>query len=89
MTQLRPGPKPKTRRNARILALRGTMSIRMLAAKLGITPGAISGVCFRADYPLLRRYQASGRANMIGTGHKGPGRYARSTIHRPSNGVPR
>lgn len=51
------GRKPHTRRNRKILALRGKTSYALIAERLGITPGTVSGVCFRADYPLpMRRH---------------------------------
>lgn len=79
---IRTGRKPKIARNAAILALRGTTSIRLLAERLGISIGAVSGVCFRADYPRPVRLKRSRSGNKIGSGHHGPGRYARRT--RPS-----
>lgn len=41
-------------RDVNILALRGTMSVKEIASKLGTTKGVVSGVCFRADRPNYR-----------------------------------
>lgn len=86
----RPGRKPQTRRNRKILALRGKLSYALIAERLGLTPGTVSGVCFRADYPLLMRRHRSGTHNKIGTGHCGGGNYARRTrkIGRPAGAHP-
>lgn len=41
-------------RDARILALRGTMGVKEIARELRTTKGVVSGVCFRADRPDYR-----------------------------------
>lgn len=75
----RTGRKPKTARNAQILALRGKLSTALIAERLGLTRNTVSGVCFRADYPLLMCRHHTGSPNKIGTGHRGPGNHARRT----------
>lgn len=42
-------------RDAKILALRGTMGVKEIARTLGTTKGVVSGVCFRADRPTYRQ----------------------------------
>lgn len=69
----RTGRKPKRARNAKILALRGTKSTRLIADQLGVSIGIVSGVCFRADYPRPVRLMHSKTGNKIGTGHHGQG----------------
>ncbi len=82
------GRKPKSARNATILALRGTTSYALIAAHLGISIGTVAGVCFRADYPLLTRFKRSGTHSKIGTGHHGPGRYPLQTKHTSKDTSP-
>lgn len=43
--------KLRTARNAKILALRGTMKFADIAKTLLITKGVVSGVCYRATKP--------------------------------------
>ena len=56
----------------RILSLQGKMSFAMIAAKLGISRSAVSGVCWRAGN--ARR--------MNGRGPHGPGKDPKCTLRR-------
>lgn len=60
-------------RNQKILQLRGTMSYSLIAERLGISRGAVAGVCFRDDYcrtELVGSPHSHG-GNKVGNGLRG------------------
>lgn len=69
-------------RNAKILSLRGKKSFGLIAKELGIKRGAVSGVCFRSDWPADKRVRSPrGKSpNKAGIGRHGGGRYAEQTL---------